>query len=719
MVLVTKDVGVSLPKRMKKALITGITGFVGSHLVDYLLKQNIEIHGLVRWRSPLENILHCLDNITLHYGDLLDISSLHQILGHHRPDVIFHLAAQSVAEDEFIPILKSKNLDVYTFKELWSTCSKRNDVKVIDCNGIETEIINISNPQIRAISFFNGMGHWLPIKQISRHRYSGNIIELKQKFGSIKVTPNHCVIDKYCQLASPKDNPDVLPIRKLNYFNKKPISNLRLKRSKRYETDGTHFWVAGVPQKKIPIILSSDALESFSRFCASYIAEGCAHSRKKKRNFTVTISNGNKGWLEKRNREIQNFSDGMIGRYATFKKENYENVFNLVITSELLYYVMTQYCGRLNRNKKIPSFIFRLSKSKQLEFLQVLAEGDGCTEKRLHYCIFRYTTSSRRLASQLCVLLTLVGKDYNVHESDGAYFIRECGFYQPNQGVNEKKKIESVYDGYVYDISVGGPEVFAIGVGNLVVHNSYVPYSFSVPRSTLDVNCIGTCNLFESIRMIESYDPITCVCSSSECYGQVHESELPITEDNPFRPASPYAVSKVCEDMLAFQYWSSWGLKTIRSRSFSHTGPRRGSVFAVSNFAKQIAEIEATKRDPIIYVGNLDSIRTFMDVRDVVRAYWLLVNKCPFGEVYNIGGDATMTIGEMLKKLIVLANYSDIIIKVDKERIRPSDVTLQIPDSTKFRKATGWSPQIPFSQTLKDTLEFWRNWVKNAKKEND
>ena len=241
---------------------------------------------------------------------------------------------------------------------------------------------------------------------------------------------------------------------------------------------------------------------------------------------------------------------------------------------------------------------------------------------------------------------------------------------------------------------------------------SYVTYSFTAPISTLDNNCIGTCNLLETIRILKSnnFDPIILVVSSSEVYGQVKENETPITENNPFRPASPYAVSKVCEDMLGLQYFLSWGLKVIRTRLFSHEGPRRGEVFAPSTFAKQIAEIEKYNKNSIIYVGNLDSIRTFMDVRDAVKAYWLLLNNTVPGEVYNIGGKETMTVGEMLNILLSLSN-KDIKIQVDSERLRPSDVTLQIPCSDKFKKLTGWEPEIPFKQTLQDLLDYWRNIV--------
>ena len=248
---------------------------------------------------------------------------------------------------------------------------------------------------------------------------------------------------------------------------------------------------------------------------------------------------------------------------------------------------------------------------------------------------------------------------------------------------------------------------------------SYVPYSFDAPIATLDANIIGTCNLLEIVKELKhsiKYDPVIHICSSSEVYGQVQKGETPIKETNPFRPASPYAVSKVGEDMLAKQYWDSWKIRTIRTRMFTHTGPRRGSVFCVSNFAKQIAAIEAGLSEKVIKVGNLDSVRTFLDVRDAVKAYWLLVTKCTLGEVYNIGGEETMTVEEMLHKLIKLSKVKDIKIQVDPARLRPSDVTLQIPTTEKFRTETGWKPEIKFDTTLHDTLEYWREYYQREAK---
>lgn len=236
---------------------------------------------------------------------------------------------------------------------------------------------------------------------------------------------------------------------------------------------------------------------------------------------------------------------------------------------------------------------------------------------------------------------------------------------------------------------------------------SYVPTSFTAPRDTIETNIIGTLNLLEATRQT-GFDPMIHICSSSEVYGQVYESEIPITEDNPLRPQSPYAVSKVGEDLLARQYYQTYGLWIIRTRAFTHTGPRRGEVFVESAFAKQIAEIEKGK-EPILWVGNLDSVRTFLDVRDIVEAYWLTLERCVAGEVYNIGGNTTMKIGEMLNILLRMSpKGKDINIEVDTKLLRPSDVTLQIPSTEKFKKQTGWEAKIPFGKTLADLLQYWR-----------
>jgi len=235
---------------------------------------------------------------------------------------------------------------------------------------------------------------------------------------------------------------------------------------------------------------------------------------------------------------------------------------------------------------------------------------------------------------------------------------------------------------------------------------SFVPSSWTAPNETLTTNIVSQTNLFEAIRSLR-LDPVVQLACSSEQYGLVHPDEVPIKETNPLRPLSPYAVSKVAQDYLGYQYFQSYGLKAIRTRGFNHTGPRRGQVFVTSNFCSQVAAIELGQQEPVIRVGNIEAIRDFTDVRDMVRAYWLAVNHGKPGEVYNIATGTGIRIREMLDRIIALANV-EVRIEVDPERLRPSDVEILIGDSSKFRADTGWAPRIPFEQTLRDLLDYWR-----------
>lgn len=238
---------------------------------------------------------------------------------------------------------------------------------------------------------------------------------------------------------------------------------------------------------------------------------------------------------------------------------------------------------------------------------------------------------------------------------------------------------------------------------------SYPKTSFDAPEDTLNTNIIGTLRLMDVLHKVRS-DAVVHNCASSEVFGRVPKEYTPINEEAPFHPASPYAISKVGTDLVGRYYAEAYGMKIMSTRMFTHTGPRRGDVFAESTFAKQIALIEAERIQPVVKVGNLDSMRTWADVRDAVRAYYLLVTVNPqAGEYYNIGGSYSCTIRDMLSYLISLSPMQNVIeIQVDESRIRPIDADLQIPDTRKFQEHTGWQPEITFEKTMNDLLEYWR-----------
>ncbi len=263
--------------------------------------------------------------------------------------------------------------------------------------------------------------------------------------------------------------------------------------------------------------------------------------------------------------------------------------------------------------------------------------------------------------------------------------------------------------------------IIHISKPDLVYHfaaQSFPESSFLTPVSTLTTNIIGTTNLMEELRIAKDRgicDPVILSCSSSEVYGIPNEDEVPITENNSIRPANPYSISKVGHDLMSQYYHRAYDMKIIISRMFSHEGKRRGKRFALSSFAHQIVQHEKKKDFGKegswykIYHGNLDSVRTYNHIDDAVQAYWLAVSKCDYGEVYNVGGDETCSIGDALDRLILKSKNPDVFIKLqDPKRIRPTDITLQIPDSTKFREKTGWKPTKGLDEICDDLLSYWR-----------
>jgi GDP-4-dehydro-6-deoxy-D-mannose reductase len=243
---------------------------------------------------------------------------------------------------------------------------------------------------------------------------------------------------------------------------------------------------------------------------------------------------------------------------------------------------------------------------------------------------------------------------------------------------------------------------------------TFVAASWQAPVETLATNVLGQANLLEAARARSHPPPRLLVAGSSEEYGLVHEDELPVRETNPLRPLSPYAVSKVAQDVMAFQYFHSYRLPIIRSRAFNHEGPRRADVFVTSSFARQIAEIERGEREPVVRVGNLKARRDFTDVRDIVRGYWRLLQNGVPGEVYNLCSGRAWAIQEILDFLLAEASVSNIEVREDPDRLRPSDVAVLVGDASKVRAAVGWTPTIPFEQTLRDMLAYWRAKVAGA-----
>jgi GDP-4-dehydro-6-deoxy-D-mannose reductase len=252
---------------------------------------------------------------------------------------------------------------------------------------------------------------------------------------------------------------------------------------------------------------------------------------------------------------------------------------------------------------------------------------------------------------------------------------------------------------------------------DLIFHlaaQAFVPVSWQDPWATIENNIRAQVNLLHAVTR-QKTSPRILVTGSNEEYGRVEPRDLPIDEETSLRPDSPYGVSKIAQDFLGLQYYLSDNLHTVRVRPFNHIGPRQNDRFVAASFAKQIAEIEVGAREPVMYVGNLEAQRDFTDVRDMVRAYVLALEHGAPGDVYNIGSGKSHSIRELLHTLLSMTT-APIRVEQDSARSRPSDTPITLCDPSKFRRQTGWEPQIEFEQTLQDTLDYWRAKVRQTKR---
>jgi len=243
---------------------------------------------------------------------------------------------------------------------------------------------------------------------------------------------------------------------------------------------------------------------------------------------------------------------------------------------------------------------------------------------------------------------------------------------------------------------------------------SFVSPSWNHPSHYMDVNYKGTVNLFEAVKDL-NFEPKILIPGSGEEYGEIHEDEIPITENTQLRPVNPYAVTKIAQDLISNVYFRTYGMKIIRVRSFNHEGPRRDNVFGIPWYAYQIARIENDLQEKIIKTGHTGDKRNFTHVKDMVEAYWLAIDSCKSGELYLIGSDEdekVFTYREIIDMLLEMSTVKNIQIVQDQKYTRPTSVPRLIGNTSKFRELTGWKPKHSINQILKDTLEYWREFVK-------
>ena len=654
-----------------KLLVTGGAGFIGSNFILYWLKKypNDKIINLdkLTYAGNLENLksIEKKPNYEFVQGDICNPQLVNTLT--EKTDTIVHFAAESIAENVYIPIYSTTGTKILDFKELWEQQSENN--KPIKTE--KGEAIFLRGKQTRALSFLNG-GQWMPIKAIARHKYKGKIIKLTQKWGIIEATPNHSIYSSSLELTSPTKNPELLVIRNINSIHKK------LKRA----------------DKRLLKIL------------AAYITEGNATFNKANGGYIVEIGQKNKEWLEDIGKTIKQLF-GLKYYISKVKKRKFI-FYHLQVSNKKFFKYLVDSCGKYSNKKYFPNWIFDILPELREYFWKRLLEGDGTKDGR-------YTSTSYKLINQIGLLLTLQRKDFVCFERDNTKYKKsweiKTNLQGSHYGLNKKKKTEIDYEGWVYDLEIEKTHNFVCGIGNVVCHNTHVDRSILDPAPFIKTNIEGTYILLEAAlkNKIKRFHHI----STDEVFGALKlESKNKFNDHSPYNPHSPYSASKASSDHLVRAYHTTYDLPITISNCSNNFGPYQ---FPEKLIPLAITNIIEGKKVPVY--GDGLYVRDWLYVEDHCKAIDLILQKGKIGETYLIGG-LTEDISniDIIKKILKIMGKEESQIEFVKDRLG-HDRRYAI-DWSKINKELGWKPEYNFDEYLKITVDWYKNnqdWWKNLK----
>lgn len=671
-----------------KVLVTGGLGFIGSNFVRFLLNNYRDIKVVnvdnMSYGSNPFNLKDVESDSRYKFvkGDIREQDLVNKLI--KNVDAVVNIAAESVAEDEFVFVHRHGRVSLLTLGELFNQLRRTNKV-IYDG---KHEIIDVSGKRIKVLSFYNGYGAWFPLKRVIRHYYRGKILCLRQKWGEVYVTPNHSVYDVSGNLVDAHTNPELLAIRRINYY---PHEHKFRNPVKVQANPGGHLRV------HIDKIYNGEKLEALLRLFAAYISVGNATYNKANGSYTVVINNRDVSWLKKLGDDYRLISKSS---YSIVKRK--DGVYQLEIKSKEFYEMCIKLCGRESNGKKLPDFIYGLDRKYQMLFWENLLKGDGTYRQWKRDKVVEYTTVSRRLAVGLSLLLALMGIDYTFYikafPNKGnyvAYTIRTRLFYNVSTG--KRELIEIDYDGYVYDLEVEGSHNFIVGVGNIVVHNTHVDRSISNPRIFLESNTVGVFNILEAARLYNPGVRIVQV-STDEVYSDILEGSY--TEEDRLKPSSPYSASKAAADLFCLAYHRTYGLDVIVTRCTNNFGPYQ---FPEKLIPKTIIRASMDMKVPIYGTGR--NVRDWLFVLDHCRAIMMVLEKGVHGEIYNVSSGNELENIVLVRKILNILGKDDSLIEFVEDR--PGHDFRYSLDSSKIRRELGWRPEYDFDEALEYTVRWY------------
>ncbi|HLB45846.1 MAG TPA: GDP-mannose 4,6-dehydratase [Anaerolineales bacterium] len=689
---------------MKNLLVTGGAGFIGSNFVHHMLGKyadyRIVVFDKLTYAGRLENLKPAEGNPRFDFvrGDICDADAVESAVRQFDIDTIVNFAAESVVANTLIPVHYGHGIKLVTIEDLFATYAKKRGVTT---NRNSVEIVEPKLP-LFALSFCNGMGQWRRITHITRHRYTNKVVTLRQKWGSITVTPNHSVYNADAQLIKAKTNPELLAIRKINVDRSRHRDYLKIHLPAVKSVGGLLFAPTarggGRPREVyVRQTLKGKALLALMRFLGAYVAEGNALFNKANGSWQVCIANCDLEFLKQIQTDAGLFTNALSS--ITLRKK--PGAHQLVFSSHIIYLLVTTLCGERAHAKQVPDPLYTLLDKHKFAFLDDYLRGDGNIQQYKSVETRRLTTTSPKLASGIGLLLSLMGLDYCLsyrdferHETwSPAYSIAIVSNYDSRV---ECKYSESEYDDFVYDLTVEGSHNFAAGIGNIVVHNTHVDRSILASDAVVKTNVNGTHVLLEAARefKLERFHQI----STDEVYGQVPAPNRS-REGDPLEPRSPYSASKAGAEHLVYAYFVTYDLPVTTTRGSNNIGPYHYPEKAVPLFTTN-----AIDNQPLPIYGDGMQQRDYQYVLDHCEAIDLILRKGQLGEIYNVGtGVETHNIDMARKILDILGKPHSLITHVTDRAGHDRRYALDI---NKLR-GLGWKPSHNFDQALELTVRWF------------
>jgi dTDP-glucose 4,6-dehydratase len=647
-------------------LVTGGCGFIGSHFIRMLLQETenkiINLDKLT-YAGNLDNTKDFAQNKNYSFikGDICDKPLVEKIVSGSKIDAVIHFAAESVSKDVYLPIWCHGKIEILTLAELFERIKQYRKSKIRLKNGVE--VVDFSHKDYKALAYKGGIGYWMPIKQISRHKYKGTVVRLTQKWGEVTVTPNHAIYDIDFRLTTPTKNPEMLGLRNINHVPKRINWN---------EYSGAR-------------------LKALLRIFAAYISEGWTTFNKKNGSYHFGVANKDRAFIQSLFEDLQ-----LLGYKPNITKTK-DGLYQLVVSNKALFNFVRKNAGFGSRNKFVPPAVFQLRTEFQEEFIRVLVAGDGEIIRNKNYDTLRYTTTSNKLATGMSLLFVLLGHNFSVSRDNRfmAYTFRWSGDYTVSLLSKQYEEID--YDDYVYDISVEGFENFVCGVGNIVVHNTHVDRSIIEAGDFVRTDVLGTYVLLEATKKFGLRRML--FVSTDEVYGSIQKGFF--TEQSPFAPNSPYSASKAGADLLVRAYYKTHGLDVVITRSSNNYGPYQHPEKLIPRF---ITNLLCSKKVPLY--GSGLNVRDWLYVTDNCKGIWVAFEKGAAGEAYNIGGDCEKTNLEITTRILSLLGKDDNWIERVPDR-KGHDFRYAL-DSSKMHKL-GWKPETDFEKGMRETVHWYKN----------